>query len=128
MRRRRYRTAVAAVVIGFAAAPALLTAVPGRAMTVNDCTRRWVCLYDQNWRRVGAFEGVTRTWQPLAEAKGARWVVNTRNDDTAHLRFSDGTVSCVYPSNTKYLGGLVLDGEPVTVEGIQISSVWQCLD
>ncbi|MEV6279285.1 hypothetical protein [Nocardia sp. NPDC051832] len=123
MRNVRYRTGVVAALIGLAGALTPLTA--GQAQAADDCTWPWVCLYDQNWYRVGAFQDVTSGWQWLRGARGAHWVVNARRDDVVYLHFADGWETCVNPNNARYYNHAI-DGNPIPLDALRISREPRC--
>ncbi|MFF9346291.1 hypothetical protein [Streptomyces sp. NPDC014734] len=100
------------------------TAVASTGATVktaaDTCAYPYVCLF-KNGVKIGQFQDVTSTWQNLpSKPSGPGLVVqNTRNDDVAHIRWSDGATTCIPPkSSFGVTGG--------TLTGIRISSAATC--
>ncbi|ESU46077.1 hypothetical protein P376_5942 [Streptomyces sp. HCCB10043] len=53
---------------------------------------------------VGRFKVVTSYWQYLDNPNTEYSIVNTRNDDVAHVKNSNGTVSCIKPNGSMSSG------------------------
>jgi hypothetical protein len=100
-------------------------ASPASANSMAGCVYPRVCFYltdDQYFGNAptAAFQDVTSGYQTLGpRSRGARWIVNTRNDDTAHLHFTDGSTWCMTP-------GEVDLWTSKTVDKIRISSSATC--
>jgi hypothetical protein len=104
--RRIKRSAVsAAVVLSVSAIGAFVAPSPAQAVSQLGCTYPRVCFYrtqaDLNAHKPAAsYQDVTSTWQILgASSRGAAFVVNTRNDDTAYIHFTNNSQVCMEPNS-----------------------------
>lgn len=108
-----------------AAAAVLTAATPANATSRYGCVYPRVCFYLTDNDYFGgwptaAYQDVTSGWQTLgSRSRGSRWIVNTRNDDVAHLHFTNGTTDCVLPNFDYYTSSRVVDK-------IRISSASTC--
>ncbi len=108
-----------------ATAAVLTAATPANATSRSGCVYPRVCFYlTQNDYFSGSptasYQDVTSGWQTLgSRSRGSAWIVNTRNDDVAHLHFTNGYTDCLRPNNNYYTAGLVVDK-------IRISSASTC--
>lgn len=118
------RKAIWAVTGTAMVAGALATMVtPAAAAPPGDCPYPRVCLYNSAWVRTGAFQDVTSGWQNIpagSPSYGAKYTYNSRNDDVAYFRYTNGRVGCVEPHRTADLRALGI------VNGIRISSEAHC--
>lgn len=105
--------ALSAVVMSSFAVGAVVSPSPALADSQLGCNYPRVCLYrtaaDLNAHRPAvSYQDVTSGWQILGAAgRGADWVVNTRNDDTAYIHFTDNSQVCMEPNsglNAAYYG------------------------
>ncbi|MER7175717.1 hypothetical protein [Streptomyces mesophilus] len=124
-----------AIVLGAAAlAAASLTFAPSATAAespTHGCAYPRVCFYltmsDWNAKDPNAgFQDVTSSWQNLGSAsRGADMVLNTRNDDVAHLRVQTNSTGAVWnmclPPNSAHQFG-----SAYTVTGIRISTSSSC--
>ena len=100
-------------------------ATPASAVSMAGCAYPRVCFYLTDAAYYGnspnaSYQDVTSGYQTLgSHSRGARWIVNTRNDDTAHLHFTDGSTWCMTPNE--------IDLWTIkTVDKIRISSSATC--
>ncbi|MEU6578754.1 hypothetical protein [Streptomyces sp. NPDC046805] len=119
-----------------AAAAGLLTvgAPPASADSHYGCTYPRVCFYLTdadflNDHPTAAYQDVTSYYQNLGStSRGANWVLNTRNDDRAYIRYvENGQVKylCVTPDDGS--GGSIVEfGPSETVTGIRIDWAPTC--
>lgn len=121
-----YRRKVAAVIsAAMATAATWALAAPASADSMSGCAYPRVCFYltdNQYYSNspTASYQDVTSGYQTLgSRSRGARWIVNTRNDDTAHLHFTDGSTWCMTP-------GEVDLWTIKTVDKIRISSSATC--
>lgn len=101
---------------------------PAAANTAYGCGYPQVCFYktqaDWNARTwTAAYKDVTSYYQTLgSNSAGSFAVYNSRNDDGASLKFSDGHTTCIHPN--EYATGLPsMDGY---VTGIKIMDSPYC--
>jgi hypothetical protein len=123
MRKLRRAIVSAAACVGFTVASLSTLAAPAAAAPPGDCPWPRVCLYNSAWVRTGAFQDVTSGWQnipPGSPSYGAYYTYNSRNDDVAYYRFTNGQVGCVEPHRTANLRLIGI------VNGIRISSEARC--
>jgi hypothetical protein len=114
---------LACAATGLAALVLPATATPAAAAPPGDCPWPRVCLYNSAWVRTGAFQDITSGWQnipPGSPSYGAYYTYNSRHDDVAYFRFTNGVVGCVEPGRTASLRPLGI------VNGIRISSEARC--
>jgi hypothetical protein len=126
MTRRLTSIGVAAAAV---ASAMTVMAPPASADSAYGCAYPRVCFYpnDSAIRAkapTASYQDVTNSYQDLGPAsRGADWVVNTRNDDRAYLRYLDGGTTrefCLAPnSNTFFVSSL-------TVTGIRIDNAATC--
>ncbi|WP_438453264.1 hypothetical protein [Streptomyces asiaticus] len=92
------------------------------ATAAPACPYPYVCIYKDD-ARIGMFQDVTSTWQNLpSRPTGPNLhVVNTRKDDVAYIRQSDGTITCIAPNSSF---GFPYSQPALT--GIRISSEATC--
>lgn len=123
MSRLKRAVAWAAACVGLTAASLFVVAAPASAAPPGDCPWPRVCLYNSGWVRTGAYQDITSGWQNISSsssAYGAYYTYNSRNDDVAYFRFTNGRVGCVEPRRTANLRGIGI------VNGIRISSEARC--
>ncbi|MEU7019339.1 hypothetical protein ABZ990_01585 [Streptomyces sp. NPDC046203] len=89
-------------------------------VAADTCAYPYVCVI-KNGTIIGQFQDVTSTWQNLpSQPSGPGLVIqNTRNDDTAYIRWTNGTTTCIPPKATF----TVSSG---TLTGIRIDSAASC--
>ncbi|GAB1332236.1 hypothetical protein [Streptomyces sennicomposti] len=108
--------AAGAVVAGLSPAAA---AAAARATYSADCSYPYVCFYSSYTTKTGQFED-TGYWQTLTSSRGAFLVENTRKDNVALLRFTNGKQRCVVPRGSGY------PSDVGTVSQIYISTSSTC--
>ncbi|MGW6684154.1 hypothetical protein ACWGBO_30310 [[Kitasatospora] papulosa] len=123
------RIAAAAAVGAFFTGTALAVAPTASATSYNGCEYPRVCFYQTqpDWT-IGmpdaAYQDVTSYYQNLSSrAYGADWVYNSRNDDRAMLRFTNGGQTyykCIPPNGT------IQFSSASTVTGIRIDTAAAC--
>ncbi|NES31782.1 hypothetical protein GCE86_24280 [Micromonospora terminaliae] len=107
--------------VGLAFAPAS----PASASSMYGCVYPRVCFYltEANfWNSspTAAYQDVTSTWQTLSSrAKGAKYIVNTRNDDVIHLHYTNGQTNCLESNSIAYETSRIVDK-------VRISSASSC--
>jgi hypothetical protein len=62
------------------------------------CEYPYVCLYDVNANMVEKYKVITSGWQTFSR-RDIYYAVNTRNDDIAYIRFTNGKVFCLPAGN-----------------------------
>lgn len=106
---KKPRTAALAASLVAAASLLGLTTTPATASSRHGCEWPNVCFYltitdYNNNRPTATFQDVTSGFQTLgSRSRGARAIVNTRNDDRVMIRFSDAGMSyttCVEPNQS----------------------------
>jgi hypothetical protein len=116
-------TGLLAVSVGTAAAaPASPASGAATARAAASCAYPYVCLF-KDGVRIGQFQDVTSGFQslpsrPTGTAGSPVTVTNTRHDDVAYIRFSNGSTVCLPPEYTTNFTG--------TLTGIRISSSATC--
>ncbi|MFF7328232.1 hypothetical protein [[Kitasatospora] papulosa] len=123
------RIAAAAAVGAVFTGTALAVAPTASATSYNGCEYPRVCFYQTqpDWT-IGmpdaAYQDVTSYYQNLSSrAYGADWVYNSRNDDRAKLRFTNGGQTyykCIPPNGT------IQFSSASTVTGIRIDTAAAC--
>ncbi|MER5434894.1 hypothetical protein [Streptomyces sp. NPDC002588] len=119
------------LVVGLAATAAVVAAPTASAESYNGCAWPRVCFYltDANWNSAAptaAFQDVTTSYQNLgSRSRGADWVVNSRNDDRAYLRYirnSTGATEylCLPPNYHVHFSS------EFTVTGVRIDTAADC--
>jgi hypothetical protein len=109
-------------------AGAFAAASPAQADSYAGCVYPRVCFYKTlsdyaNDNPSAGYQDVTSSFQTLgSRSRGAQVVYNTRNDDVALLRYSDGYVACL-PMNRGWSQAINPIG---TVTGIRILRVDTC--
>ncbi|MFJ1796812.1 hypothetical protein [Kitasatospora griseola] len=108
---------------------ALVAAPSASATSYNGCDWPRVCFYQTqpDWT-IGmpdaAYQDVTTSYQDLSSrAYGADWVYNSRNDDRAMIRFTNGGTTyykCLPPNGTLQFSAAS------TVTGIRIDAAATC--
>jgi hypothetical protein len=99
---RKFAASIAAVV-AVAGAGVMVAPSPAQAYSQWGCVYDGVCFYLtlEDW---DAQHPTSRWvdkgyWQNLgSRSYGAFGVINTRNDDTVHLRFTNGFELCIWPN------------------------------
>jgi hypothetical protein len=92
------------VTVAVATGAAFVPAGPAAAVTNYGCVYPRVCFYlttdDFIARRpTAAYQDVTSYDQPLGpRSYGSRWMYNSRNDDGALIRYTNGEWTCVQPN------------------------------
>lgn len=97
------------------AASAAEAAVPG------DCPYPYVCFYDTKGKKTGQFRDITSQYQTVGASAYASRIYNSRKDDGARIRYSDGYTRCVKPGESS---GVSRGHTKLT--GIRISSSPTC--
>ncbi|EFE79166.1 hypothetical protein K7395_01955 [Streptomyces filamentosus] len=90
-----------------AVALSVVYAPSAQADSAYGCNYPEVCVYSDtsvNSTIVGRFKVVTSYWQYLDNPNTEYSIVNTRNDDVAHVKNSNGTVSCIKPNGSMSSG------------------------
>ncbi|NJQ00305.1 hypothetical protein [Streptomyces zingiberis] len=123
------RTATLTAAASALAAASLATAPAATADSYKGCAYPRVCFYltDYDWNRstpTASYRDVTPSYQNLgSRSRGANWVVNTRNDDRASLRYTTGSGTrylCLPPDHhINFPAGM-------TVTGIRIDTAATC--
>ncbi|MER7489857.1 hypothetical protein ABTY20_29000 [Streptomyces sp. NPDC126497] len=117
-----------------ALASAALTMAPAASATTaayKNCEYPRVCFYltDSDWRNSApsaAYRDVTTSYQSLGTySRGSNWVLNTRNDDRAYLRYTVNSTGatqyvCLSPGHEIYFSSAY------TVTGIRIDTASTC--
>lgn len=86
------------------------------------CTYPYVCLYNANDQKVEQYRVVTSGWQSFSRTD-VYYGVNTRNDDVAYIRYTNGTVACLPAGTASTVWNLRAHGVP---NGIRIDSSSVC--
>lgn len=108
-----------------AGAVVLTTGAPAQAAALG-CTYPYVCLYTKSETKVGQFQDVTTDWQPFSRTD-IYYAVNTRNDDVAYIRYSNGLTSCLGEGKPNSVWDLrALYGPDVYPNGIRIATESDC--
>ncbi|MFB6945624.1 hypothetical protein ACFWGL_36330 [Streptomyces sp. NPDC060286] len=124
------RIAAIGATLGALASVGLATAPTASATTYNGCVYPRVCFYltDAAWDSgtpTAAYQDITTSYQNLSpQARGAAWVVNTRNDDRAYLRYNYAGAThylCLAPNKLTFFA---VGKEIVT--GIRIDTTATC--
>ncbi|MBW1602595.1 hypothetical protein JJV70_10855 [Streptomyces sp. JJ66] len=108
------RAAGAAGALALAAGLSGATVAPAQAAP-SGCPYPYVCFYDGPYV-LGKYKDVTSYYQSVSRSAKATTVYNTRNDDVAYIRLSNGNVACVGPKQR-----LALNPFNIRVTGIKIS-------
>ncbi|MFD8122860.1 hypothetical protein ACWHAO_21160 [Streptomyces albidoflavus] len=117
--RRRSLARSACVTAALALAVPLGVSSASAAPAADTCSYPYVCIQRAaDGVIIGRFQDVTSTWQNLPSKPKDIRVVNTRNDDVAHVRLASGVQLCVAPRSS------VVTGHVAT--GIRISSSPAC--
>lgn len=90
------------------------------SVAAPSCPYPYVCFY-KNGTRTGSFQDVTSSYQNLVASRAADEVYNTRDDDVAWLRWSDGVHTCIPPN-----GWYALATSPYYVTGVKIRPESNC--
>ncbi|MFG3552259.1 hypothetical protein [Streptomyces sp. NPDC047725] len=115
-------------------ASAALTMAPTASATAaayKNCEYPRVCFYltDSDWNNSApsaAYQDVTSSYQTLGTySRGSNWVLNTRNDDRAYLRYTVNSTGatqyvCLPPGNQIYFSSAY------TVTGVRIDTASTC--
>jgi hypothetical protein len=115
--------AVAAVsggTLALAVAPA--DAAPRTPVPYYNCTYPYVCLYNQTMDIVLKYRDFTSTWQSFT-TPDVYFGLNTRNDDIAYIRYTNGKVACIPSGNPMAVYDLRALGTP---NGIRIDTSPTC--
>ncbi len=100
--------------LALAAGLGAATTTPAQA-SPSTCPYPYVCFYE-NGHKLGQFQDVTSHFQTLTTSQRATSVYNSRNDDVAYIRLSNGGTVCVPPKKT-----LALSPYVARATGIRIS-------
>jgi hypothetical protein len=84
--------ALSAGSLALAAAPA--DAAPKTPLPYYNCAYPYVCLYNDTMDIVLRYRDVTTGWQAFNGAN-VYYALNTRNDDVAYIRYTDGSEGCL---------------------------------
>ncbi|MEW2067470.1 hypothetical protein [Streptomyces sp. NPDC007346] len=112
--------AAAAGALALAAGLVTASATDAEA-AVPACPYPYVCFYDSKGAKTGQFQDVTSGYQSVGSSSGAARVYNTRNDDVAHIRYSDGYVRCIKPKQN-----VGISRASTKITGIKISWSASC--
>jgi hypothetical protein len=114
MNTSRARLGVASAALAVIGAMTPLAA-PAQAAPAS-CPWPFVCLYDYNGVKKGAFQDITAGYQRVHFGGGTGY--NARRDDVVYLRDSNGTVGCIEPGKSADL--------PTPITGLRISRESRC--
>ncbi|MCW2865607.1 MAG: hypothetical protein JWP48_7315 [Actinoallomurus sp.] len=106
--------------VAVAAAPA--HAAPRTPVPYYNCTYPYVCLYNQVVDTVLKYRDFTTGWQSFSRTD-VYFAVNTRNDDTAYIRYTNGDTACIPSGNPRAIYDLREFGTP---NGIRIDTNPNC--
>ncbi|GAA0897932.1 hypothetical protein GCM10009574_078500 [Streptomyces asiaticus] len=107
------------------AAAVLTTGGPAQAAALG-CDYPKVCFYTASKTKVGQFQDVTSGWQSFSRTD-IYYAVNTRNDDVAYIRYSNGQTSCLGEGQPNTIWDLrSLYGANVYPNGVRISTSSDC--
>jgi hypothetical protein len=106
--------------VAVAAAPA--HAAPLTPVPYYNCTYPYVCLYNQVVDTVLKYRDFTTGWQSFSRTD-VYYAVNTRNDDTAFIRYTSGYTVCIPSGNPSAIYELREFGTP---NGIRIDTNPTC--
>ncbi|MGY0235132.1 hypothetical protein [Longispora urticae] len=124
---RKLPQLLAAVAVGVVGAAVAME--PAAAAGAPACPYPYVCFYSGDLENpasqiTGRYQVVTSGYQSITgSSMNARAIVNTRHDDVAYLRFTDGKVVCIWP------GGMydTSNDHPMRkINGVRISSSATC--
>ncbi|MTE22416.1 hypothetical protein F0L17_25600 [Streptomyces sp. TRM43335] len=106
---------------GIAGALALAAGLTAASATearaaVPACPYPYVCFYNSSGQMTGQFQDVTDYYQSVGASANATEVYNTRYDDVARIRYSDGYVRCIKPRENAWISRA-----STRVTGIKIS-------
>ncbi|WP_255953090.1 hypothetical protein [Streptomyces odontomachi] len=108
-----------------AGAVVMTTGAPAQAAALG-CTYPYVCLYNASQTKVGQFQDVTTDWQSFTRTD-VYYAVNTRNDDVAYFRYSNGLTNCVAEGKANTIWDLRSTyGPDVPPNGIRIATESDC--
>ncbi|MFI9505371.1 hypothetical protein [Nocardia sp. NPDC052566] len=110
--RARLGITTAALAVAAALTP---LAAPAQAAPAN-CPWPFVCLYDFNGVKKGAFQDITAGYQRVNFGGGTGY--NARRDDVVYLRDINGTVGCIEPGKSANL--------PTPINGLRIAPESRC--
>lgn len=122
----RKKLSAAAITVTLSTLGAVAVASPASAASAYGCNWPRVCFYltTSSWNNsapTAAFQDVTSSYQNLgSRSRGSYAVYNSRNDDGALLRFTNGSTFCVWPNEAWGLQGIG------TVDGIRIMDSEHC--
>ncbi|MEU6106854.1 hypothetical protein ACFU5N_18185 [Streptomyces albidoflavus] len=117
--RRRSLARSACVAAALALAAPLGVSSASAAQAADTCTYPQVCIQRKaDGVIIGRFQDVTSTWQNMPSKPSNIWIINTRNDDVAYIRYANGGQLCVAPKQTV--------GTDYVATGIRISSSATC--
>lgn len=126
------RTTVLAAAVSAAIGFSTLTAAPASADAEQGCPYPYVCFYltmnDYNNKHPTAmYKDVTPGYQTLgSQSRGAKAIVNTRNDDSASLKLvrnGRNVTDCISFNST---WANMTPQDPGTVTAIKILDTYEC--
>jgi hypothetical protein len=106
--------------LAVAAAPAHAT--PRTPVPYYNCTYPYVCLYNDVVDTVLKYRDITPGWQSFTRTD-VYYGLNTRNDDVAYIRYTNGKSACIPSGDPMALYDLREYGVP---NGIRIDSSAVC--
>ncbi|WP_406437214.1 hypothetical protein OHB14_59765 [Streptomyces sp. NBC_01613] len=118
-----------AMAVAMVAGTAVFTATPAYASSYKGCVYPRVCFYltDADWAAsspTAAYQDVTDVFQNLgSKSRGAKHVMNTRNDDRVilrYLRYGETYYECLEPNTGRSYPSYL------TVTGIMIQTASSC--
>jgi hypothetical protein len=114
----------AVVVAGLAGGAVMAATTPAHATPVPNynCTYPYVCLYNKVMDLTLKYQDVTSGYQGFSNT-GIYYGLNTRNDDVAYIRYTNGKVACMPSGSPMAIYDLRQVGVP---NGIKISSADTC--
>jgi hypothetical protein len=114
------RAACATTVFGATLAVGIGPVSAAPAGAAASCAYPYVCIQRlSDGAIIGRFQDVTSGFQSLPSRPSNVNIINTRHDDVAYIRYSNGSQACVAPDSTFSITGYVLTG-------IRISSSSTC--
>ena len=105
----------------FCGAAVTVAAAPAQAAALG-CTYPYVCLYNSSDVKVEQYKVITSDYQSFKRTD-VYYGVNTRNDDVAYIRYTNGNVACIPAGQSNTVWDLRYWGTP---NGIRISSDPTC--